>query len=175
MISKTAFILIAFLSITNFASAQTATVNAVNLDYRKDGEGYLLVLKRGQPVIASLMAFIEKEKIPGAMIQGIGAVQNAEVAYYNIDQEKYQYKKFEPSMEVLSLKGNLGHIDGKPVVHAHVVLGGLDFNAHGGHLREAEVSLILEIFITPTKKPIERELNTEFNELRTIKPLKAEQ
>lgn len=171
MISRIAFILIAFLTITAVAFAQTNTVDAAQLDYRKDGDGYLLVLKRGQPVIASLMAFVEKEKLSGAMIQGIGAVQNAEVAYYNIDQKKYEYKKFELSMEVLSLKGNLGHIDGKPVVHAHVVLGGPDFNAYGGHLKEAEVSLILEVFITPTKKPIERELNNEFNELRTMKTL----
>jgi len=163
-----------FLMIFSFASiamvAQT-TVTAADLDYRKDGNNYLLVLKRGQPLIASLMAFLEKEKLPGASIAGIGAVQDPEVAYYNINLKKYQYKKFEGSMEVLSLTGNLGYFENKPIVHAHVTLGAPDFTVHGGHVKEATVSLILEIFITPTTKPITREWNKEFPELRTMKPV----
>jgi predicted DNA-binding protein with PD1-like motif len=146
-------------------------ITADSLNYRKDGNGYLLVLKRGQPVIASLMALMEKEKLPGASISGIGAVQHTELAYYNLEQKRYQYTKFEPSMEVLSLNGNIGYFENKPVVHAHIALAGSDYTVHGGHLKEADVSLILEIFITATTKPITREWNKEFPELRTMKPL----
>lgn len=144
------------------------TVTAADLDYRKDGNNYLLVLKRGQPLIASLTAFMEKEKLPGASVSGIGAVQQAEVAYYDVQTEKYKYKKFEPSMEVLSLTGNLGYFENKPIVHTHIALAGPDYTVHGGHVKEAVVSLILEIFITPTTKPITREWNKEFDELRTM-------
>ncbi|EQB30555.1 PPC domain-containing DNA-binding protein [Sphingobium ummariense] len=153
-------------------AAPAAAVTAADLDYRKDGTGYLLVLHRGQPVVASLNAIIEKERIPGALISGIGAVEKAEVAYYDLNAKRYRTTVFEPSMEVLSLSGNLGTLDGKPIVHPHVVLGGPDFNAHGGHLREATVSLILEIFIIPTAEPITRELSKDFPELRTMKPLR---
>lgn len=145
-----------------------AAITAADLDYRKDGNNYLLVLKRGQSVIASLTAFMEKEKLPGASISGIGAVQNVEVAYYDLETKKYKYKKFEPSMEVLSLNGNLGYFENKPIVHAHIALAGPDYTVHGGHVKEAVVSLILEIFITPTTKPITREWNKEFPELRTM-------
>jgi len=166
--------LILFLSllITIDLSAQTVAISAADLDYRKDGDNYLLVLRRGQPVVASLNAFMEKEKLPGATFSGLGAVQDAEVAYYNIDMKKYAYKQFPGSMEVLSLVGNIGWFEDKPVVHPHISLGASDFTMHGGHLKEAEVSLILEIFIIPTRKKIVRELNKEFPELRTIKRIK---
>lgn len=150
-------------------SAQTAKpITANYLDYRKDGAGYLLVLKAGQPVVASLNAFMEKEKLPGAYFSGIGAVKNIEIAYYNIDQKKYVYKKFAPSMEVLSLNGNIGYFESKPIVHPHIALAASDYTVHGGHLKEAEVSLILEIFITPTSKAITREWNKDFPELKTM-------
>lgn len=170
---KYSWIFVLFFSIA--VRAQTATtVKATELDYRKDGSNYLLVLKRGQPLIASLTAFMEKEKLAGASISGIGAVQDAELAYYAIAQKKYIYKKFDGSMEVLSLQGNLGYLDNKPIVHAHMSLGAPDFTVHGGHVKEATVSLILEIFITPATKPITREWNKDFPELRTMKTLREE-
>ena len=147
-------------------------VSAADLDYRKDGNNYLLVLKAGQPLIASLTAFMEKERLPGASLSGIGAVKNVEVAYYDIQAQKYKYHTFKPSMEVLSLNGNMGYFQNKPIVHAHVALADSSYTVHGGHVKEAEVSLILEIFITPTSKPITREWNTKFPELRTMTTLR---
>jgi predicted DNA-binding protein with PD1-like motif len=165
-------IVIALMAVAMQLSAQQVPVakpiTAADLDYRKDGNNYLLVLKAGQPLIASLTAFMEKEKLPGASISGIGAVKNVEVAYYDLDNKKYKYQKFGPSMEVLSLNGNLGYFENKPVVHAHIALAASDFTVHGGHVKEAEVSIILEIFITPTSKPITREWNQEFPEVRTM-------
>lgn len=149
----------------------TTTTLGTKLDYRKDGNNYLLVLKKGQPVIASLVAFMAKEKLAGASISGIGAVENTTVAYYNIPQQRYIYQKFDQSMEVLSLTGNLGYFENQPIVHAHVALAASDYKVFGGHVKEAYVSLILEIFITPTTKPITREWNKDFPELRTMTPL----
>lgn len=165
-------ILIAALAAFLPVFGQSPKITAGDLDYRKDGNNYLLVLKRGQPLIASLTAFMEKEKLPGASIAGIGAVHHTEIAYYNVETQKYQYKRFEPSMEVLSLQGNLGYFENKPIVHAHIALGGPDYAMYGGHVKETEVSLILEIFITPTSKPITREWNKEFAELRTMMPVR---
>ncbi|MGN6352680.1 MAG: PPC domain-containing DNA-binding protein [Parafilimonas sp.] len=157
---------------TSALVAQTAEVDVAALDYRKDGSNYLLVLKKGQPVIASLNAFMEKEKLPGASFTGVGAVLNPEVAYYDINTKHYNYKKFKGSMEVLSLVGNIGWFEDKSIVHTHINMGAPDFTVHGGHLREAEVSLILEVFIVPTEKKILRENNSEFPELRTMKTVK---
>ena len=173
-------VLIVLLIVSCALHAQTTaviapkTITAAELDYRKDGNNYLLVLKRGQPLIASLNAFMEKEKLPGASISAIGAVQNTEVAYYDLDAKKYKYQRFERSMEVLALQGNIGYFENKPIVHAHITLAAPDFTVHGGHVKEAIVSLILEIFITPTSKPITREWNKDFPELRTMKTIRDE-
>lgn len=157
------------------AFAQVKPITAAELDYRKDGNGsYLLVLKRGQPLIASLNAFMAKEKLPGASISGLGAVENVEIAYYDIAKQKYKYQKFIPSMEVLSLNGNLGTFEGQPIVHAHVALADSNYVVRGGHVKEAYVSLILEITIVPTTKPITRETNKEFAELRTMTRVKED-
>ena len=162
-----ATILITSLSV-HAAEPTYAAAAPTELDYRKDNNSYLLVLKPGQKVMESLMAFMEKEKLPGAQFTAIGAVKNTEVAYYNLETKTYQPKKFEASGEVLSLNGSLGYFDNKPVAHAHIALAGPDFTVYGGHLREAEVSLVLEIFITPTSERIVRELNTDFPGLKTI-------
>ena len=153
-------------------TAKPKAITAADLDYRKDNGNYLLVLRRGQPVMASLVAFMAKEKLPGASISAIGAVENAEVAYYDLKTKHYKYTKFEPSMEVLSLNGNMGYFDNKPMVHAHISMADSNYTVHGGHLKEATVSLILEVFITPTSKPITREWNKDFPELRTMKTIK---
>src|SRR5215217_4561310 len=149
-----------FLTVSLTAFAQVKPITAAELDYRKDGNGsYLMVLKRGPALIASLNAFMAKEKLPGASISGLGAVENVEIAYYDIAKQKYKYQKFIPSMEVLSLNGNLGTFEGQPIVHAHVALADSDYVVRGGHVKEAYVSLILEITIVPTTKPITRETN----------------
>jgi predicted DNA-binding protein with PD1-like motif len=174
MIMKKLLTLI-FICASLASMAQVKPITAADLDYRKDGNGsYLLVLKRGQPLIASLNAFIAKEKLPGASITGLGAVENAEIAYYDLVKKKYKYQKFVPSMEVLSLNGNLGTFEGAPVVHAHVALADSNYVVRGGHVKEAVVSLILEITIVPTTKPITREWNKEFNELRTMTKVKED-
>lgn len=164
--------LVSFLFLLVAVKLSGQSISADVLDYRKDGSNYMLVLKRGQPVVASLNAFMEKEKLPGATFSGLGAVQDAEVAYYDINKKKYNYKKFKGSMEVLSFVGNIGWFEDKAMVHPHISLGASDFTMHGGHLKEAEVSLILEIFIIPTEKRIEREWNKEFPELRTMKTIR---
>ena len=46
---------------------------------------------------------------------------------------------------MLSLLDNLALDQGKPKVHAHVVLGKADGSAHGGHLLEAHVRPTLEV------------------------------
>ena len=45
---------------------------------------------------------------------------------------------------------------GRPVVHAHAVLGGRDFKAVAGHLREAEILAAGEIVLTVLPGKIER-------------------
>jgi len=57
---------------------------------------------------------------------------------------------------VLSLLGDIALADGKPKLHAHVVLGKRDGSAHGGHLLEAHVRPTLEVILTESPSHLER-------------------
>ena len=64
-------------------------------------------------------------------------------------------------MEVLSLIGDVAMFNGKPVVHAHMVLGRADGSTVGGHLWEAFVSPTLEVFVTVNTPPLQKTLDDE--------------
>jgi predicted DNA-binding protein with PD1-like motif len=56
----------------------------------------------------------------------------------------------EQQSEVLSLIGDVALADGKPQVHAHVVLGLSDGTTRGGHLLSAEIWPTLEVVVRET-------------------------
>src|SRR5919106_1187106 len=64
-------------------------------------------------------------------------------------------------VEVLSLLGNVAVHEGKPAVHAHVVVGKRDGTAHGGHLLEAHVRPTLEVIVVESPKHLYRERDDE--------------
>jgi uncharacterized protein len=59
-------------------------------------------------------------------------------------------------VEVVSLVGNIVLHEGRPKVHAHVVVAKRDGSALGGHLLEARVSPTLEIVIEDSSRKLTR-------------------
>jgi len=59
------------------------------------------------------------------------------------------------------LVGDISMDDGKPKVHAHVVVGKSDATAHGGHLIEGHVRPTLEIVVTETPRHLHRRFDRE--------------
>jgi uncharacterized protein len=64
-------------------------------------------------------------------------------------------------VEMLSLLGDITLENGKPKVHAHVVLGRADASAPGGHLVEGIVRPMMEIIVTETPRYLGRRLDPE--------------
>jgi len=64
-------------------------------------------------------------------------------------------------VEVLSLVGDVTINDGKPNIHAHVVLGKRDGSTSGGHLIEAIVRPTLEVILTESPAHLERRFAKE--------------
>ena len=60
-------------------------------------------------------------------------------------------------VEVLALVGDIALQEGKPKLHAHVVLGRRDGSACGGHLLEARVRPTLEVIVTESPAHLRRE------------------
>jgi len=82
-------------------------------------------------------------------VQGVGGIANVELVAHDEGKGEWVKRRFSecPIYELLSLAGNINE-DG---LHAHVVVSGSDFNAFGGHLQSAEVSVFWEFFIMPTE------------------------
>ncbi len=114
-------------------------------------------------MIESLSAFCEKRGIKGAVFNAIGAVKNTEIGYYNLTKREYFFKKIEDEREVASMTGNVAEAEGKLVIHAHAVLSAMDdtLSCVGAHIKEAEVAVTLEVFLTPLSVPLSRAYDEE--------------
>ncbi|MEK7628345.1 MAG: PPC domain-containing DNA-binding protein [Patescibacteria group bacterium] len=123
--------------------------------------GYLLVLERGEELIEALTGFCTTQGIQHAVFQGIGAVEQIEIGYYNRESQHYSFRKEEGVFEVASLHGNVALVDGKPFLHAHAVLSRCDetLECIGAHIQAASVAVTLEIHMTVFTTPISRELD----------------
>jgi predicted DNA-binding protein with PD1-like motif len=122
-------------------------------------DGFLVRLERGEAIHESLTGFAREQGIEGASVQGIGAIMNAELGYYNLEFKEYERREVTDVTELLSLSGNLSLLDGNPFLHAHVVLMRQDRSFAGGHLFRGEVAVTGEFSIRQTDLELVRELD----------------
>jgi predicted DNA-binding protein with PD1-like motif len=134
----------------------------------RDKRVLVVRLSPGEEVVAALLDVARGERLAGAELRGIGAVNHARIGFFQPLEKHYEARELRENLEVVSLLGNLAHGDEGPVVHAHVVLGRSDFSLVGGHLFEATVSVTLEVFVTPTAKRLQRDPDPRFD-LRLLK------
>ncbi len=113
------------------------------------GKTYSLILHAGDEVLTALTEFAKRHSVSAAHFTAIGAVHDVKFGWLDIERKEYKVLHMDSQVEVLSLIGDIGVVDGsRPVVHAHVVLGDRDGGTHGGHLMHAVASPTVEIFIT---------------------------
>ncbi|MFG1485963.1 PPC domain-containing DNA-binding protein [Halobacteriovorax sp. RZ-1] len=131
------------------------------MQYIKQEECYLIKLYKDEDLFTSLEEFAAAEKLGAGMLKGIGALKDVELGFYHLDTKTYDRKEFKGDFELLSLDGNLSHLDGKPFFHIHTVLGDEDFSCKGGHLFRATVAVTTEIYFFPIVQKIERKMDEE--------------
>ena len=119
----------------------------------------ILRLDKGDEIVASMEKACAGQPVRYAHFSGIGACRKAEIAHFDTREKKYHSKKLEGTLEILSLSGNITIADGRPFVHAHIVLGLPDFSVQGGHLVSAEVNPTCEIVLRPLPADVKRRLD----------------
>ena len=112
------------------------------------GATYLIRLDAGDKIIESLRSLCEQDKIGAGAFNGLGAVGEAELGWFDRDAKDYRAIRIEEPCEIASLHGNVTLLDGKPFIHCHAALSDRTFGVRGGHLREAVVSAACEIVLT---------------------------
>lgn len=123
---------------------------------------FVLVFDPGDDVITGIERFCEESGMHAAGLTGIGAFSNSTLGYFLISTKQYKNIQVDEQVEVLSLVGDVVLYNGRPKLHAHVVIGKSDGSAHGGHLLKATVNPTLEVVITELPAYLHREMNESF-------------
>lgn len=94
-----------------------------------------------------------------AWFTAMGAVQDAELWYYDQDTKEYLPVTFDEPLEVAACVGNISWLEGERFAHTHAVLSREDGSTVAGHLN-AGTTFAGEIYM----KELDTELTREFDE-----------
>lgn len=117
---------------------------------------FIVSMKLGENIFEGLLRVARDAQLTAASISGLGALDDATLAFYYLDKKEYKTELFKGMYELISLDGNIAFFDGKPFVHLHCALGKEDFAVVGGHLMDATVGASAEITVLPLAGKIER-------------------
>src|SRR5213080_3843851 len=122
---------------------------------------FALVFDKGEEAKESLMRFAAENRLHGAEVTAIGAFSEVTLGYFDRQKKSYREIPMKEQVEVLTFAGNIVEKDGKPMLHAHVVVGKADGTAHGGHFLKATVWPTLEMIIFETHPHLRRKHDEE--------------
>jgi len=128
------------------------------MDYRavtSDRE-FLLSPAHGADLLDEVQSFAADHDVEAAWFSGMGAVQDADLRYYDQDDFEYHTVSFEEPLGIAALVGNVASQDETLVVHAHAVLARPSGQAIAGHLDRATV-FSGEYYLRTFEEPLERE------------------
>jgi len=153
--------LLAMACITAILVGVPASTAAEPQRYVKTPTGYLMVLRRGDDVIANLEKLAETENLPSASLTGIGFFSDVTFGFYDFGKKEFAPRTFH-DVEVAGMTGSIAWKEGKPSVHLHAVAAGRDFNAVGGHVLDAKVGTgSAEITLLAHERKLERNVDPE--------------
>jgi uncharacterized protein len=117
---------------------------------------FAVIFQTGDDPVAGLTRFADEQKLHASAFTAIGAFSEATLGYFDWEKKDYERIVVSEQVEVLALLGDIALQDGKPKLHAHVVLGRRDGSARGGHLLSARVRPTLEVIVTESPAYLRR-------------------
>ena len=131
------------------------------LDDTNGTRTFAIVFGKGDEVVEGLTRFAREQRVTGAGLTAIGAVSDVTWGYFDWEKKDYRRTSLDEQVEVVTLAGNIALKDGRPKVHAHIVVARENGNAVGGHLLEAHVRPTLEVVVTETPAYLQRREDPE--------------
>jgi predicted DNA-binding protein with PD1-like motif len=123
------------------------------------GKELMVRLKHDADLIQSIAELARSKGIEAGSFTAIGALKRAKLGYYHQKNRKYREMGIEFPHEIVSCIGNVSASEGKPFVHAHVVLADEKGNTKAGHLLEGIV-FAAEVHLRQLEGPkLERKLD----------------
>jgi predicted DNA-binding protein with PD1-like motif len=101
---------------------------------------FAVIFETGDDPLVGLTRFADEQKLGASAFTAIGAFSEATLGYFDWEKKDYERIPVKDQVEVLALVGDVALQDGKPKLHAHVVLGRRDGSACGGCARRSRSS-----------------------------------
>jgi predicted DNA-binding protein with PD1-like motif len=123
---------------------------------------WAVIFDTGDEVVEGLTRLARENSLEGSHFTAIGAFRDVTLGYFDWEKKEYRKIPVREQVEVLSLVGDIAlDPDGKPKVHAHVVVGRSDGTTRGGHLLEAHVRPTLEVVLAESAGHLQRRHDPE--------------
>lgn len=127
---------------------------------RKFGDCFVVSIANHSEICEVLTEFCKDHNVNNGVIEGLGAVNEATLRFFNPATKAYVDRTFTGQMEIANLTGNISAKDGQPYLHLHVTLGCEDYTAIAGHLLCATLSGAGEFVV----RVFDGELDRKFDE-----------
>ena len=104
---------------------------------RKIGNKYIVSINNHTEIVKALNAFCKEKGILSGSINGIGAIGELTLRFFNPKTKAYDDKTFREQMEISNLTGNISSMNEQVYLHLHITVGRSDYSALAGHLLSA--------------------------------------
>jgi uncharacterized protein len=123
---------------------------------------FVLVFRTGDELANGLAKFAGEQKLSAASFKAVGALSSVRLGWLSWERKRYEPSvTLDEQVELLSLIGDVALLEGKPVVHAHAVIGKKDGTAHGGHLLEAHIRPTCEVVLIESPTHLQKFIDPE--------------
>jgi predicted DNA-binding protein with PD1-like motif len=116
------------------------------------GREFVCRLETGADWRQEIESFAAARDVDAAWFLAMGAVQDAELSFYDQERTEYESVTFDEPLEVAACVGNVAWLGDERFAHTHAVLSRRDGETLAGHLDSATV-FAGEVYV--------RELDTE--------------
>ena len=80
---------------------------------------FAVIFAKGDEILSGLTEFAEREKLTAGYFTAIGALQGARIGWFDADRKAFRDIPIDQQVEMISLIGNVGLVNGAPAIHAH--------------------------------------------------------
>jgi predicted DNA-binding protein with PD1-like motif len=128
------------------------------MDYQRveGGREYVARLEHGRDWRGQIEEFADEEEIDAAFFIGLGAVQDAELLFYDQDEQEYDPVAFDEPFEVVPAVGNISWLYDERFAHTHMTLSREDGSVVAGHLDTA-TTFAGELYVREFDARLERD------------------
>jgi hypothetical protein len=124
---------------------------------------YAVIFAKGDEIMSGLTEFAVREKLTAGHFSAIGALEHALFGWFDSARKAFHNIPVDDQVEMISLIGDLGLVNGSPAIHAHGAVALPDGSVRGGHILEAVAWPTLELFFTAYPAPLVKERDDETN------------